>query len=582
MISAIGLISGCGSSSKGGGSVATVETATIVGVDVCINCHSIQGSEWIASRHANSDSSPTYADTSDPICLTCHDPLGDGQRVGAFLPGTNPRPTNGCESCHGTGSLHRGLGPIASTRLAGNAGGSGQFNTCTSCHQLPDAVGNQATPFHGGTDRIITDTHLGTAGNWPGGSGANTKDITGYAVAPLNEKPCSICHNPHSADVTINQQWNTSRHADKTAAGAWAHYNWSRTDRASCQRCHTTSGIIAKVTADQAKTTYTPPLSQNDSWIPEMLQCNGCHTNNKGGIRNPGAVTADYTVADFTYPDISASNICMECHTGRESGETIRNSTADFTNRSFFNSHYLTAGGMLFTVTGYEFTGLSYANVSFYLHDKIGVDNNSGTGTQGPCVSCHMSFNLEGKKHTFLPLTVERTDPDNPNKITRVTNIVSSLCEKCHAGTYELTVAEFEEQKTLLHEAMEALDIQLQQRGFFFADTNPYFFKSSGDTSRANAVTNWLSAGDADTTGNTTGKNNMGAAFNFNLIEHDPGAFVHNRYYVKRLIYDSIDWLDDNILNGSVQATLDAAPHAGASYQAGAKTYLLSSTGGRP
>jgi hypothetical protein len=49
---------------------------------------------------------------------------------------------------------------------------------------------------------------------------------------------------------------------------------------------------------------------------------------------------------------------------------------------------------------------------------------------------------------------------------------------------------------------------------------------------------NWLTAGDTDATGNTTGKNNMGAAFNFNLFEHDPGAYAHNRYYVKRLLYD--------------------------------------------
>ncbi len=48
----------------------------------------------------------------------------------------------------------------------------------------------------------------------------------------------------------------------------------------------------------------------------------------------------------------------------------------------------------------------------------------------------------------------------------------------------------------------------------------------------------------------------MGAAFNFNLLEHDPGAYAHNRIYTKRLIYDSIDWVDDGIMNYSVGATL--------------------------
>ena len=75
-------------------------------------------------------------------------------------------------------------------------------------------------------------------------------------------------------------------------------------------------------------------------------------------------------------------------------------------------------------------------------------------------------------------------------------------------------------------------------------------------------------AGTAD-----TGKNNMGAAFNYNLLEHDPGAFVHNRRYAARLIYDAIDWLDDNTMNFSTGATLAALP--GPTYQAGAMTVIL-------
>ena len=48
----------------------------------------------------------------------------------------------------------------------------------------------------------------------------------------------------------------------------------------------------------------------------------------------------------------------------------------------------------------------------------------------------------------------------------------------------------------------------------------------------------------------------MGAAFNFNLLEHDPGGYAHNRYYAKRLIWDSIDFIDDFTMNDSTPATL--------------------------
>ena len=57
---------------------------------------------------------------------------------------------------------------------------------------------------------------------------------------------------------------------------------------------------------------------------------------------------------------------------------------------------------------------------------------------------------------------------------------------------------------------------------------------------------------------------------------HDPGAYVHNSKYVKRLLYDSIDWIDDGMLNYSAGATLNALPAATA-YKSEAMRYLLPS-----
>ena len=57
-------------------------------------------------------------------------------------------------------------------------------------------------------------------------------------------------------------------------------------------------------------------------------------------------------------------------------------------------------------------------------------------------------------------------------------------------------------------------------------------------------------------TGNQAfGKKMMGACFNINLLAKEPAAYVHARSYVRRLIYDSIDFLDDGTMNLSVSAT---------------------------
>jgi hypothetical protein len=47
----------------------------------------------------------------------------------------------------------------------------------------------------------------------------------------------------------------------------------------------------------------------------------------------------------------------------------------------------------------------------------------------------------------------------------------------------------------------------------------------------------------------------MGACFNIQILDREPAAFVHARTYVRRLVYDTIDFLDDKTINLSVGAT---------------------------
>jgi hypothetical protein len=42
------------------------------------------------------------------------------------------------------------------------------------------------------------------------------------------------------------------------------------------------------------------------------------------------------------------------------------------------------------------------------------------------------------------------------------------------------------------------------------------------------------------------------ATFNYIYVYNDPAAYVHNWRYAAQLLYDSLDQLDDGLLNGSV------------------------------
>jgi hypothetical protein len=554
----------------------------------------------------------------------------------------------------------------------------------------------------------ITDTHFALPSSWRSLDGLNTHNtvtdyiaISGYAMDFADEKVCSNCHNPHS-DATVNREWALSAHADLQGirlepksgslvgtgffSGAWAHYNWTcdgtsnvscgpaegtPNDFRECQRCHTTTGFAAFVDALRAgntglanaiRTGASPQLSYTPYFKPEMLKCNGCHIDNRGILRNPGPITAiyDYSSGGTTYsrashafPDVAGSNVCMACHTGRESGETIKNlnqagmPSVNFANQTFINSHYLTAGGTVFGSTGYTFGGRNYANVDFYKHDQIGTPAAPNTGTNGPCIGCHMSRPNKNGDHIFLPVSRVRS-----GETVTITGIASEVCYNCHGPNDVLMLDLVREQRELFSAGLAALRYQLEKQGFYFADAYPYFYRlrdrngqisvtmgsavvtgvgtdwlatsvtgtdvtgAIADRLRVNGdgayyaiqsvnsatqltlqapyagsantggapytiiespITDWLTAPDSDTTGAVSGKNNMGSAFNFNLLEHDPGAYAHNRYYTKRLIYDSIDWLDDNQLNYSTGMTMNVICNGGSApaWCAEAMTYLL-------
>ncbi|MGE5172342.1 MAG: hypothetical protein ACM3MD_00780, partial [Betaproteobacteria bacterium] len=447
LLLAVTLLGACGNSDKKSTSPATasvLSTATpTAGLSTCTSCHTAVTADWLTSKHANlgpgytldSPGFPTLAQISG-CTKNCHDPNGDSNNLIAGYTGNVPRPVIGCESCHGPGSLHAeagGTGPIA---LLANTTGtslgsvmvSGQYVMCTSCHELLNPTGtgtvsathdpaSSVTPT--GSQYTITDTHFATPGDWSGVQGANiVMDISGYAMNYLSNTVCTDCHNPHKT-AEINREWAASGHAFRgpenppTTYNPWSHYNWTCDtaancgsmgeygDRTTCQRCHTTTGFAAYADALGKGNTLLaaaifagsqPPLAYNANFKPEMLECQGCHIDNKGNLRNPGAYTASYKIpvggfpsswplnadVSYQYPDISASNVCMPCHTGRGSGKAIHNlntglTAVNFSNLGFPDGHYLTAGGTMFKGTPYEYGGRNYVDPASFKHNQIGT-----------------------------------------------------------------------------------------------------------------------------------------------------------------------------------------------------------------
>ncbi len=376
-------------------------------------------------------------------------------------------------------------------------------------------------------------------------------------------KNCRTCHNPHDTSTAMAtlRAWSRSGHGDTTAA-PWTYYDF-KSRSGDCNRCHTTTGFL-KYLADNNDSAAWGSATDKTK---EVLMCNACHLDYSYKLRSAGAVTAPYAGGAISYPDMGASNLCLNCHAGRASGNSVKNVQRNYTSASFVNSHYLTAGGTVFGEIGYEFTDRNYSDPSFYAHRFLGTTDSRGksavTAGSGPCVGCHLANKTgPGEKHTFQPYVVGG-------------NALSPTCETvdCH-GPKEGQLAASDQiwlkdtWQVQYQDALAALNYLLANNSYrklVFISSNPYFTSKKWHS---------LNSPVSDTT--VSGMNNMGAAFNYNLLIHDRGGVAHNRYYTRRLIYDSIDWLDDNLLNNSTGATLNGLPGTGdTAFKANAVTYLI-------
>ena len=108
------LVTGMVASSLFSGDAIGQEKAEFVGSGVCKGCHKPQYVAWQEMKHSHAFASlkpeqiASGKDEKGRACVQCHT---TGYGMGGFTSAeATPKLTNvGCESCHGAGSLHKGV-----------------------------------------------------------------------------------------------------------------------------------------------------------------------------------------------------------------------------------------------------------------------------------------------------------------------------------------------------------------------------------------------------------------------------------------------------------------------------------------
>lgn len=514
---------------------------------------------------------PVVVKAADTSCVSCHEAtrgitgqnlVTDYKQSGHYTNTTwtanakNGSALPGCAGCHGT--QHQDLAPSASGR-------------CFECHGASLSL------------RHTSGTAL-TAGD---ANPARYLNLTGTN--------CSACHEPHNPLNGVGKEerkdWAASGHGNVNGL-AWVHYDFSGPGRGACSPCHTPEGFKRAIgdgwtnTADLSATTRGK----------QSLSCDACHSSNdfKNSVRtlSAGTVNGGYKAAMtgfgaaakayIQFPNVGESNICIPCHAGRESGDSLKATVTTTYVGGFKNPHYLAAAQTFYGLGGFQFytSGVRYNKygaagkvgaAANWNHGRLGMDNYSGsgsndlagksnsTGNKGQCVACHLgpknahSFSAADVANATKAGSTSTATVTVANGGTNVALPITRTCYGCHKGNVEsknlstgaalVTIEQFiDEEKEIWHRIFDFYKWQLEQYGIYYNDAlYPYFFQSDLTTAftawNATVGTTFGGAGVSDS------QRTMGTAMNIKLLVSEKGSFVHNRAFGRALMADSIAYL---------------------------------------
>jgi hypothetical protein len=299
---------------------------------------------------------------------------------------------------------------------------------------------------------------------------------------------------------------------------AFRHWDEDGAVPGSCSRCHSATGLPLYVTQGVA---IEQPLSNG-------LNCATCH--------NDVTTFTRYEVESVTFPSgaslstgDSDSNLCLNCHQGRESAESVNRITAglddDVVSDSlrFLNIHYFAAGASLFGTEAkgaYEYEGQTY----FGRNEHVpGYDT---------CIECHNTHALE----------VEVEECANCHEGVAVMDdlylIRASEVDYDGDGDVEEGIyGELETMQAVLLAAMQ--DYANRTDGadaiIYSSASYPYFFVDVDGNGVADP-----GEASSDTRYGTWTPRLLRAAYNYQYVAKDPGGFAHNGLYLIQVMYDGL------------------------------------------
>jgi hypothetical protein len=342
------------------------------------------------------------------------------------------------------------------------------------------------------------------------------------SAPPATTTPTAPTASPAPGMISTTQvpfyaSWASSPHADHKAE-PFNHWNKEGSIPAECARCHSTPGFRDYVGADGS----TPFKVDHPAPVGTVITCLACHNDKTLTLTKvtfPSGITVDH---------LGPEARCMTCHQGRESTASVNKAIAGIADDQvgpklqFINVHYAAAGATLYggvVKVGYEYPGKTYA----------GRFEHKAPYTT--CTACHQTHTLAVKVNDCMACHKEVTDKASlhlirADKIDRDGNgnINEGVAQELDHLRAMLLVAIQDYAKTV---AGKAVAYDPHNYPYFFNDLNGNGKADKDEAKFPNRYKSWT-------------PRLMKAAYNYQFVTKDPGAFAHNPTYATELLHDSL------------------------------------------
>ncbi|HRO16022.1 MAG TPA: cytochrome c3 family protein [Paracoccus sp. (in: a-proteobacteria)] len=330
--------------------------------------------------------------------------------------------------------------------------------------------------------------------------------------------------------IPFYHDWAQSPHA-KADARAFNNWNDEGEIPEACARCHSTPGFLDYIGADGSAVGVVDRKAPTGT----LIGCGACHNETArqiSGVTFPSGLRVE---------DLGSEARCMTCHQGRASTFTVDKAVAGREDDTvvpeleFINIHYRAAGATLMGTLargGYEYAGQSYAsqrrhpvpfNTCISCHELHTVEPKAE-----PCAACHDGVT---DRKSLAQIRKSRVDHDGDGDVTEgIAAEIGHLHERLLAAiqTYARDVAG----------APIAYDSHAHP--YFFNDLNGNDIAGEDEAKGPNKYASWT-------------PRLLRAAYNYQFVAKDPGAYAHNAPYVLQLLHDSLADLPGDNLQGAAR-----------------------------